>query len=145
MKVLPPAPYTCNAIPVVNLVQFFHSLEEQLEDLEDHHKAELLGLWQDKHEPFLSWLVTTESTIKSLKDIGDNALGVQRQQEETQALISQVQNKEPEFDDVISIAQTVNDDPLIEDIDAKTVEQHASNISSRWVVVNETLNGRSER
>jgi uncharacterized protein HemY len=80
-----------------------------------------------------------------LKDIGDNALIVQRQQEETQVLISQVANKEPDFNDVIDIAQTVNDDPLIEDSEAKTVEQQASSLSSRWIVVNETLNGRSDR
>ena len=80
-----------------------------------------------------------------MKDIGDNALVVQRQQEETQVLISQAANKEPEFNDVISIAQTVNDDPLIEDSEAKTVDQQATSLSSRWVVVNETLNGRSER
>jgi uncharacterized protein HemY len=80
-----------------------------------------------------------------LKDIGDNALIVQRQQEETQVLISQVANKEPDFHDVIAIAQTVNDDPLIEDSEAKTVEQQASSLSSRWIVVNETLNGRSDR
>ena len=70
---------------------------------------------------------------------------VQRQQEETQVLISQVANKEPDFNDVIDIAQTVNDDPLIEDSEAKTVEQQASSLSSRWIVVNETLNGRSDR
>lgn len=80
-----------------------------------------------------------------MKDIGDNALIVQRQQEETQVLISQVANKEPDFNDVIDIAQTVNDDPLIEDSEAKTVEQQASSLSSRWIVVNETLNGRSDR
>ena len=80
-----------------------------------------------------------------MKDIGDNALVVQRQQEETQVLISQAANKEPEFNDVISIARTVNDDPLIEDSEAKTVDQQATSLSSRWVVVNETLNGRSER
>ena len=63
----------------------------------------------------------------------------------SKVLISQVLNKEPEFIDVISIAQTVNDDPLIEDSEAKNVEKQATSLSSRWVFVNETLNGRSER
>ena len=121
------------------------SLEEQLEGLEDRHKAELLGRWQEKLESFSSWLISIENTIKSFKDTGDNALIVQRQQEETQVLINQVKNKEPDFNDVISIAQTVNDDPLIEDGEAKGVEKQATSLSSRWVVVNETLNGRSER
>ena len=70
---------------------------------------------------------------------------VERQEEETKVLISEVTNKEPDFNDVISIAQTVNDDPLIEDSEAQTIEKQANNLSSRWVVVNETLNGRSER
>ena len=122
-----------------------YSLEEQLEELEDRHKAVLLGRWQEKYEPFSSWLINVENTIKSFKDAGDNALVVQRQQEETQVLITQLANKEPDFHDVISIAQTVNDDPLIEDSEAKSVEKQASNLSSRWVVVNETLNGRSGR
>lgn len=121
------------------------SLEEQLEELEDRHKAELLGRWQEKYEPFSSWLINIENTIKSFKDAGDNALVIQRQQEETQILITQVANKESDFNYVISIAQTVNDDPLIEDSEAKSVEKQASNLSSKWVVVHETLNGRSER
>ena len=86
-----------------------------------------------------------DNIVKSLKDIGDNALLVQKQQEETQVLISQVTNKEPEFNEVISIAQMVNDDALIEDSEAKTVEKLANSLSSRWVVVNEGLAGRSER
>ncbi|XP_028414134.1 dystrophin-like isoform X2 [Dendronephthya gigantea] len=120
------------------------ALEEQLEILEEKHKKELLSRWEEKYEPFSKWLSNTDNIIKSLKDIGDNALLVQKQQEETQVLISQVTNKEPEFNEVISIAQTVNDDALIEDSEAKTVEKLANSLSSRWVVVNEALVGRSE-
>lgn len=90
-------------------------------------------------------LTKLENTIKSWNDIGDNVLVVQRQQEETQLLISQLANKEPDYKDVIAIAQTVNDDPLVEDSEARSVEQEANSLSVRWVSVNEALKGRSER
>ena len=63
---------------------YFIRLEKQLDDLEEKHIAELMTRWKDKHEPFSQWLTDTESEIKALTDISDNAVVVQAQQKETQ-------------------------------------------------------------
>ena len=124
---------------------FFISLEEQLDNLEDKHKSDLLGHWQDKFSAFSDWLANAENAVEGLKDIADNVLLVQEQQVETQELISELTSKEPDINEVFSIAQTVSDDPLIEDNEASSIEKQANELSGRWVALNETLKGRSNR
>ncbi|XP_046848609.1 utrophin-like isoform X4 [Xenia sp. Carnegie-2017] len=120
-----------------------NALEEQLDDLEDKHKSDLFGHWQDKFSAFSDWLANTENAVEGLKDIADNVLLVQEQQVETQELISELTSKEPDINEVFSIAQTVSDDPLIEDNEASSIEKQANELSGRWVALNETLKGRS--
>ena len=59
--------------------------------------------------------------------------------------MSKIADQETAYNDVVALAETINNDPLIEDDEAETIDKIASSLTSKWEIINDSINTRSQR
>ena len=59
--------------------------------------------------------------------------------------MSKISDQEAAYNDVIALAETINNDPLIEDEEAETIDKIASSLTSKREIINDSINTRLQR